>query len=156
MAGVDPVLRKGARVGDLLLVTGPLGESIRGKHLTFRPRLKEGRLFASRATRVHAMIDISDGLARDLGHLCEAGGVGAELAADRIPVARGSTLEGALYDGEDYELLAAADPRIAWKLERAGKGTLIGRILPKPGLWLAAKDGRRIPIEPKGFEHALK
>lgn len=155
MKGADPVLRKGARPGDLVLVTGPLGGSIRGRHRAFTPRLAEGRLFATRM-RVHAMIDISDGLARDLGHLCEASGVGAELAAERIPISRGSKLEGALHDGEDYELLVAADTKTAWKIERAGKGTIVGRILPGAGLWLARSDGRRTPIEPKGFEHQLK
>ncbi len=155
MMGAPPVLRRGARPGDLVLVTGPLGGSIRGKHLSFRPRLKEGRLFATRA-RVHAMIDISDGLARDLGHLCDASGVGAELQAPRIPIARGSTLEGALHDGEDYELLAAADPRTAWIIERAAHGTIIGRIRPSRGLWLVFEDGSRRPVETKGFEHRLK
>jgi thiamine-monophosphate kinase len=155
MVGTDPVLRKGAKPGDLILVTGPLGGSIKGKHLAFAPRLELGRLFANRKSRAHAMIDISDGLARDLGHVCEASGVGAELEAARIPVSRGSTLEGALYDGEDYELLAAFDPKTAWKLEKAGRGTLIGRIIPGSGLWLADRGGRR-PIEPKGYEHRLK
>jgi thiamine-monophosphate kinase len=155
MKGAAPVLRKGARPGDLLLVTGSLGGSIRGKHLRFKPRLAEGQLFATKS-RVHAMIDISDGLARDLGHLCEAGTVGAELQSTRIPVSRGSTLDGALHDGEDYELLAAADSRTAWSIERAGKGTIIGRVLPTPGLWLVSKEGLRRRLEPRGFEHRLK
>jgi thiamine-monophosphate kinase len=152
MKGAAPVLRKGARPGDLLVVTGPLGGSIRGRHLTFPPRLAEGRLFATRL-RVHAMIDISDGLARDLGHLCEAGGVGADLMAPRIPVARGSTLKGALRDGEDYELLAAADPATAWKIERARKGIIIGRIRPDAGIRLVDADGSARAIDPRGFEH---
>ena len=153
MIGTEPVLRTGAKAGDLLIVTGPLGGSIRGRHLTFQPRLKDGRLFASRRTRVNAMIDISDGLARDLGHLCEASGVGAELQASRIPIARGSNLEGALYDGEDYELLAAAEPKLAWRLERSKIGTIIGRVIPGAELWLAGDGGERRRLEPRGFEH---
>lgn len=101
------------------------------------------------------MIDISDGLARDLGHLCEASGAGAEVQAARIPVSRGSTLKGALFDGEDYELLAAAEPKVAWKLERARKGTIIGRVIPGSGLWLVGDDGIRRPLEPRGYEHHL-
>ena len=155
MKGVEPVLRSGARPGDLLVVTGTLGGSIRGKHLVFKPRLLEGRLFATKS-RVHAMIDISDGLARDLGHLCDASGVGAEIAAPRVPVARGSTLAGALHDGEDYELLAAADADAAWSIERAGAGTIIGRILPGRGLWIVSTNGVRVPLKPLGFEHRLK
>ena len=154
MKGVEPVLRKGARPGDLIVVTGPLGGSIRGRHLDFTPRLREGRLFATKL-RVRAMIDISDGLARDLGHLCEVGGVGAELLAPRIPVSKGSSLEGALHDGEDYELLAAAEPRTAWRIEKAGKGTIIGRIVPDRGLRLAFPDGTVRPIPPRGYEHPL-
>ena len=154
LIGVPPVLRSGARAGDALIVTGPLGGSMKGKHLSFVPRLAEGRLFATRRFRVHAMIDISDGLARDLGHMCEASGVGAELQAERIPIARGSTLKGALHDGEDYELLAAADPKTAALIEKQRKGVIIGRILPKPGLWLASAGARR-KLEPRGFEHRL-
>jgi thiamine-monophosphate kinase len=152
LIGLEPVLRSGARSGDALLVTGALGGSIKGRHLTFTPRLAEGRLFASRKYRVRAMIDISDGLARDLGHLCEASGVGGELTAERIPIARGSTLDGALHDGEDYELLAAADPRTASLIEKSRMGTIIGRVLPTPGLWIV-KEGARRKLEPKGYEH---
>ena len=155
MKGAAPVLRGGARPGDLILVTGPLGASIRGKHLTFKPRLAEGRMFATRR-RVRAMIDISDGLARDLGHLCDASGVGAELAAERIPIARGATFEGALFDGEDYELLAAAESKTAWSIEREGRGTIIGRLLPDRGLWIVTTNGVRVPLKAKGFEHRLK
>jgi len=152
MKGAAPVLRKGARPGDVLMVTGPLGGSIRGKHLVFEPRLEEGRLFATRL-RVHAMIDISDGFARDLGHLCTASGVGAEL--DRIPIAKGSTLRGALYDGEDYELIVAASPSTARRIEREGWAMPVGRV----------RGGRAIRgklemlglrgIQPRGFEHQL-
>ena len=155
MKGAAPVLREGARAGDLLIVTGLLGGSIRGKHLAFKPRLEAGRIFATRL-RVHAMIDISDGLARDLAHLCEASGVGADLLAPRIPVTRGVTLDGALYDGEDYELLASADSRTAWSIERARMGTIIGRVRPDRGIQLVFEDGSRRLIEPGGYEHPLK
>lgn len=137
MKGVRPVLRAGARPGDRLFVTGPLGGSIRGRHLTFEPRLKEGRSFARRRG-VHAMIDISDGLVRDLDHICRASGVGADL--EDIPVARGASLNGALYDGEDYELLVAA----------AGKlpAIEIGRISRSTGIRL---QGRRLKV--RGYDH---
>jgi thiamine-monophosphate kinase len=65
-----PVRRCGARVGDWLLVTGPLGGSIRGKHLDFTPRVREALRLAESAD-LHAMIDVSDGLAADVGRLCE-------------------------------------------------------------------------------------
>lgn len=152
MKGAAPVLRKGARPGDVLMVTGPLGGSIRGKHLDFKPRLEEGRLFATRL-RVHAMIDISDGLALDLWRLCKASGVGAEM--DWIPMTDGSTIEGALQDGEDYELLVAAPPATARRIEREQRAIPFGRI----------RAGRRIrgrfdvlgmtDIKKSGFVHKL-
>jgi len=139
MDGARPVPRTGARPGDILMVTGKLGNSIAGHHLTFTPRLREGRAFAT-THRVNAMIDISDGLVRDLGHL----GVGAEL--DHVPC-RG-TLEQALYDGEDYELLVAAPPAVAKRIERRRLAIPIGRVVK----------GRQIrvngaPVEPRGYEH---
>src|SRR6266849_9999783 len=84
--GCRPVGRAGARPDDWLLVTGPLGGSILGKHLTFTPRVREAiKLHA--LTDLHAMIDISDGLAADVHHLCEESRCGAVLRAEAIPIA---------------------------------------------------------------------
>src|SRR5262245_43153130 len=67
--GRGPVTRSGAKPGDWLFVTGPLGGSIRGKHLDFTPRVREAQQLHSLA-ELHAMIDISDGLAVDVHHIC--------------------------------------------------------------------------------------
>src|SRR5438876_7197091 len=83
--GRGPVRRNGARPGDWLFVTGPLGGSIRGHHLDFTPRVREA-LQLHAAVELHAMIDISDGLAADLAHICDESRCGAVLRADRIPV----------------------------------------------------------------------
>src|SRR5208283_1093335 len=118
------VLRAGARDGDALFVTGELGGALAGKHLEFEPRLAEGRWLAEHFS-IHAMIDLSDGLAGDLRHLMERSQVGAELAAHSIPISRAARLRArsgtpakpplaaALSDGEDYELLFAAARRDA-------------------------------------------
>ena len=121
--GIAPVLRSGARAGDALCVTGALGGAWRsGRQLAFIPRVREARVLAARYG-LHAMIDLSDGLAGDLGHLCRASGVGAEVRADLVPIHDGclrpararpvrpaaraneQALQAALTDGEDYELL---------------------------------------------------
>ncbi len=149
LRGAKPVLRSGARPGDVILVTGPLGNSLAGHHLDFSPRLREGRAFAT-THRVHAMIDVSDGLARDLGHLAERSGVAAELDSIAIPRRHGATLEGALHDGEDYELLVAADLATARRIRQDRLAMPIGRIAKGRGLRL---DGRR--IAPRGWEHRL-
>src|SRR5207245_7327471 len=83
--GRGPVRRGGARPGDWLLVTGPLGGSIRGKHLTFTPRVREA-LELHRLADLHAMIDVSDGLAADVEHLCAESRCGAVLRAEAIPI----------------------------------------------------------------------
>src|SRR5262249_20909422 len=80
-----PVRRSGARPGGWLLVTGPLGGSILGKHLTFTPRVHEA-LALHAAADLHAMIDISDGLAADVGHLCAESRCGAVLRAEALPL----------------------------------------------------------------------
>jgi len=98
------VLRNGGRAGDAVLVTGKLGGSIRGWHLRFHPRVSEGR-WLGKTGWIHAMMDLSDGLAADLPRLARASGVGWRLFEEVIPVRRGATLHGALTDGEDYELL---------------------------------------------------
>lgn len=143
--GLRPVLRSGAVPGDRVLVTGPLGGSLRGHHLTFTPRVREG-LALNRHYEIHAMIDISDGLVVDLDHICEESGVSAVLYGDRIP--RRGTLEEALYDGEDYELLFTAAPEEADRIVQARLGTILGEIRPGLGVHL---DGRR--LRPRGWEH---
>lgn len=101
------LLRSGAQVGDQILVTGQLGGSLSGWHLDFVPRVEEAR-FLRESGGVHAMMDLSDGLATDLRHILKASGVGALLEASRIP--RNKSLDGALYDGEDFELLLTVAP----------------------------------------------
>lgn len=111
------VLRSGGRPGDLLYVTGRLGRSSRGRHLTFTPRLVEAK-WLTREFPVHAMMDLSDGLARDLPRLAAASDCAFQLDCGALPRARGATIAEALGDGEDYELLFALSPRTARRLER--------------------------------------
>lgn len=99
-----PVLRSGARVGDVIVVSGTLGT---GRHLDFEPRVAEARALVETCD-VGAMIDISDGLSTDLHHILAASGVGCRLDPDAIP--RAGSLRDALDGGEDYELLATVRP----------------------------------------------
>ena len=84
-AGVNPIRRGGARAGDGVYVTGPLGGSILGRHMTFEPRVALARELAG-AGGVTAMLDLSDGLSRDLRHVCRESGVGAVIDRDAVPV----------------------------------------------------------------------
>lgn len=157
------VLRSGAKVGDLVYVTGSLGGSLRGKHLNFEPRVEEG-LWLREYQWAHAMIDISDGLARDLGHIVEESGVGAELDSEAIPISRdakafkGDALNHALCDGEDFELLftVPAEKKVlfesSWRDTFRLPCTAIGRIVRRRGLWLL-RGGQSIPIHASGYEH---
>lgn len=184
------LLRSGARPGDALLVTGTLGAAAAGLYLLLHPgldvpeaivarlraalltpvpRVPEGRLLSLLGS-VTAMLDISDGLAADLGHLCERSGVGARLDAAALPIT-GETrqaarlsgqdaLEWALFGGEDYQLLftvpPAAVPRIAETLSIATDTpvTVIGEIMPpEVGLTLRARDGSISPLAPRGWDH---
>lgn len=114
-----PVLRSGAGVGDSVFVTGPLGGAAATGWIA-RPqaRLEEGMV--ARSAGATAMIDVSDGLGADLGHLCDESGVGVELF--RVPVAAGATEEQALGGGEDYELVFTAPDaeRVAEAFAEAG------------------------------------
>jgi thiamine-monophosphate kinase len=155
-----PVLRSGAKPGDWLLVTGPLGGSIRGKHLTFTPRVHEA-LAIHEAAPIHAMIDISDGLAADLQHICEESGCGANLDAAAIPISTDAAelsrtsgrtpLQHALGDGEDFELIVAVAPADSRKLQAKFPNLVkIGECV-EAGLMLNGK-----PLTPTGWVHALE
>lgn len=114
------VLRSGGKPGDLVLVTGRLGGSLAGKHLNFTPRLEEAAWLV-RHLRPTAMMDLSDGVAKDLPRLAKASGCGFTLDEEAVPRTRGRTLQQALGDGEDFELLFTLKPgqwtasiRTAW------------------------------------------
>jgi thiamine-monophosphate kinase len=162
------VRRSGARPGDAILVTGPLGGSlVSGRHLRPEPRIAEA-LAIHRAATIHAMIDISDGLSSDLGHvLAESGGLGAILDAVAIPIHPDaheqtrrdgvSALDHALHDGEDFELCLAVAPEDADRLlaesPASAKLYRIGEVTGPPGVFLRSPDGRSTPVEPRGFDH---
>jgi thiamine-monophosphate kinase len=167
--GLGPLLRSGARPGDRLFVTGPLGGSAAGLRLLRsegiaedpataallrayrRPvaRLVEGE--TARLSGATAAIDISDGLVADSGHLAGASGVG--IALDRLPVVEGGTREEALHGGEEYELLiATGEPdRLVGAFEAAGlrPPVPIGVCVTHTGL--ATLDGQ--PLSPGGWRH---
>ncbi|MGJ8633955.1 MAG: thiamine-phosphate kinase [Luteolibacter sp.] len=103
------VLRSGGEAGDELWVTGRLGGSLAGKHLSFLPRVDEARWLGYH-TELSAMMDLSDGLASDLPRLAKASGCGFRLDRESIPVSEGCDLKQALCDGEDFELLFAVKP----------------------------------------------
>ena len=105
------VTRSGGSPGDQLFVTGQLGGSIRGHHLDFIPRVNEGQWLAAQGTT--AMMDLSDGLAKDLPRLAAMSRCSYRINLDSLPLTPDCTVEQALNDGEDYELLVALPPEIA-------------------------------------------
>ncbi len=115
--GYAPVMRSGARPGDLLVVTGTLGATRAKKHLFFEPRLAEGQWLA-RKKFATAMMDLSDGLGADLPRLATASRVSFHLAPALVPCSPGASLRAALSDGEDYELLFTVRPARAEKLKK--------------------------------------
>jgi len=110
------LLRSGGKPGDFLYVTGRLGGSFRGKHLRFEPRLAEALWLADHFA-INAMIDLSDGLGSDLPRLAKASSTGFEIDRERLPLSKGCSIEQAISDGEDYELLFAVPPEMVPTLE---------------------------------------
>ncbi len=134
------IRRGGARAGDTLYVTGLLGGAhedggAAGRHLSFEPRLVEARALAGAlGARLHAMIDISDGLGRDAAHIARASDVRIEIDAHAIPAREGLDWRRAAGDGEDYELLFAATGAVPGAVRDALPVTAVGRVLaPDPG-----------------------
>jgi thiamine-monophosphate kinase len=150
------VLRSGARVGDLIFVSGPLGDSILGRHLTFTPRVREAQDLVKNF-KINAMIDISDGLVQDLGHILEASRTGAVIYENLIPKFKPTTrLEDALYAGEDFELIFTLSIPQARRLlsARFSGSHLIGHIVEqKRGFKLIDKQSQARTLTPKGFCH---
>jgi thiamine-monophosphate kinase len=182
------VARSGSRPGDLIFVTGALGDSGAGleilekrsgtrrmtgkmtaaerslveRHLRPVPRVEWGRKIAASGC-ASAMIDVSDGLSSDLGHICEASRVGAEVLADRVPLTkallsskglRRPALEYALSAGEDYELLFTVPANKLRKLRNLRiPVTGIGRIMAGRTMTLITAAGTRLPLEPSGYDH---
>ena len=103
------ILRSGLLNGDLIWTTGKLGGSALGKHLDFIPRVREG-IWLRNSGWVHAMTDISDGLATDLKHMIEIEKLGATLEVSVLE--KMSSLDQSLYDGEYFELLFTTSPDV--------------------------------------------
>ncbi|MBI1871554.1 MAG: thiamine-monophosphate kinase [Chlamydiae bacterium] len=164
----EVILRKGAREGDFLFVTGRLGGSLLNHHLTFRPRINEARWLAH-AHIPSAMIDISDGLMGDLGHILDESKVGAYLYLNQIPISKSAlqiskgdshkALKKALWDGEDYELLFASplkDKKWVEKFKTKFKVDLscIGEIVRgAPKICVKDEKGKTKELSKKGFSH---
>ncbi len=154
------VRRSGARPGDLLFATGRFGQAVAtGHHLTFMPRCREGEWLAGHGY-ARAMIDVSDGLLLDARRLCRSSGVGLRLATERIPLRTGgTTLQEALSDGEDYELLFAVAKGKAARLKTQWPFgeiplTEIGEFIASPDPVVYGPDGAVLTVEvAEGYDH---
>jgi thiamine-monophosphate kinase len=183
------LLRSGARPGDQVLVTGWLGEAAAGlklllepglsiasdaraalltRAMTPTPRVPEAATIAS-LCRATAMLDLSDGLSSDIGHICERSRVGVRIRAEALPISAAvrsvaeltstPVWELALGGGEDYELCFTAPPEAVGDLvsavrEKGTSATVVGEILPaEQGRRLALPDGREVRLEPSGWQH---
>lgn len=172
--GAAPVLRSGARPGDFVFVTGPLGLATSALDALLaggdppsdaaaerlhrpRPRVAEGR--AARLGGATAMIDVSDGLSADVGHICDASGVGVGIGRDALALAPGVTLERALTGGDDYELCFTAPDVATVDAAFHDAGLLpplrVGIVLPTPRRHLLLSPDHHVPLPSGGWEHEL-
>jgi len=163
------LLRKNMRPADALFVTGDLGGSRSGKHLDFIPRIEQAKWLADRF-EIHALMDVSDGLAGDLQRLREASGLGIELLSEAIPVSKeakkaaqqggASALNRALSDGEDFELLFTVPASVAVALLDAWKErfpdlklSCIGKVVPEKEIRILSRTGRFTNLDCHGYDH---
>ena len=171
VVGSGPLRRDGARPGDRIVVTGSFGGSILDRQFDFEPRIREALLLAERY-RLHAGIDVSDGLSIDLAHVATESGCGAVVRTGAVPIsddarrlveqaADGSTpLDHALSDGEDFELILAVPPKEAERMLSDQPLdvplTEIGEFIAEPGLWQVDARGNRDKLVPRGWEHQFE
>jgi len=164
-AGNQPIRRSGAKVGDSICVTGSLGGAPArrdgGKHLEFKPRIKEAIKIAQMVA-VNAMIDISDGLSSDLNRICRASQVGAIIKAEQIPISQQAQraedpLSSALNEGEDFELLFTLAQGECEKLLEKWSGpvliTQIGTITDTKKMQIKMSNGQINNLQAKGYDH---
>lgn len=163
--GERSILRSGAQPGDALLVTGALGGSLAsGRHLSFEPRLDLSCELVTLCP-VHAMMDLSDGLAIDLHRMMTASGTGADLDAQQIPIHTDvptdhtdqQRLQAALSDGEDFELLVAMPADVvADAQQQVGRDialTKIGEVSDRDGCRITDIAGQVLDLIPAGWQH---
>jgi thiamine-monophosphate kinase len=185
VAAGSAVLRSGARVGDRVYVSGTLGDAALGlaalqgklelvdavareflidRYTLPQPRLDIGQRLVGLA---HAMIDVSDGLVADLGHLCDASGVAAVIEAEKLPLSPAAaaavrlapaSIAAVLGGGDDYELLFAAphgsEAALALLARAAGvRITMIGAIAAGGGVRVIDRDGKTMPVDVAGYRH---
>jgi len=143
------VTRAGGKLGDRLYVTGRLGGSFPVKHLSFEPRLAESR-WLTENFRLHAMMDLSDGLGSDLPRLAKASGTGFEIDFAALPKNENCSDEQALTDGEDYELLFAVSEDHGQKLEKEWRAVFPELPLSCIGRLTEAKAE---PFSRPGYDH---
>ncbi len=174
----EAIRRSGGRVGDRVYVTGALGGAAAALKLLFSgqklrpadfpphfrpmPRVEVGRFLREKGL-ASAMIDLSDGLSTDLGHICDESGVGAQIQASAVPRARigkpahAVELEFALNGGDDYELLFTAHPGKRVPSKIAGIPiTQIGEITRHKSVLLVNQNGVVSKLRPRGWEHFKK
>ena len=168
----NPIMRTGSNIGDAIFVSGELGGSITGHHLNFIPRIAESQWLTD-SFNIHAMIDLSDGLASDLRHILTTH-TGAEILTSSLPIRRAArenaqanpgsktALLAALTDGEDYELLFTVSPKDAitvldgWKKQFPNTSLkCIGKIIDQPGIHLRDGNGTK-PLALHGYDHLQK
>jgi thiamine-monophosphate kinase len=176
------IQRSGAKPGDLIFVSGWLGDAAAGLNLLKRgfelgknkkaaallrafldpvPQTRLGLALSSQRGAT-AMIDLSDGLSVDLFHLCEESRVGADIHLEKLPLSPELRLfmkkpeSLALHGGEDYQLLFTVDPRnlgLMEKLQKKYRIHLIGKMRRGKAISLVDEKGKKRPLEIKGFEH---
>ncbi|MBI5698762.1 thiamine-phosphate kinase [Candidatus Saganbacteria bacterium] len=149
--------RSGARPGDLILVTGdfggPASDKFKIQKAKLKIRIKEARNIA-KSRGATSMIDSSDGLMRSVLELCKASKTGARIYEDLAPIAKGASLEQALYGGEEYELVFTAPKTNLPKLKKLAKVSVVGEMVPhKFGVMLVDSYGRIKPPKSGGYEH---
>ncbi len=158
--GILPIgsslLRKGAKLNDVILTTGSLGNSQKSKHLCFTPRVTEGKWLRETGL-VNSMIDVSDGLATDLRHLIETDNLGALLFSEQLELM--SSINQVLYDGEDFELLFTVDKDKLSILENNWKNFFstrlwhIGEIIDKPNEIYVRFEDSLLLVNGEGYQH---